>query len=113
MGRTLKWFLNIATVGAEIRESGKLFQGLTTLFEKKWPANLVLVRTFWSVLLNLCGGGRRTCQLGFYTVHECTYKFPPDQFSASFFAVTPYRYLLCTGVNTSFAPFLNYQYFIW
>ena len=44
MGRTLKRFLKIATVGAEIRESGKLFQSLTTLFEKKWPANLVLVR---------------------------------------------------------------------
>ena len=74
MGRTLSWFLNIATVGAEIKESGKLFQGLIviTLFEKKWPANLVLVcltNIHWSVLLNLCGEGEKLGQLGFYTVH--------------------------------------------
>ena len=43
MGRTLSRFLNVATVGAETSESGKLFHKFTTLLEKKWPANLVLV----------------------------------------------------------------------
>ena len=43
VGRTLNCLLNVATFGAEISDSGKLLPTLTTLFEKKWPANFVLV----------------------------------------------------------------------
>ena len=43
LGRTLICLLNVATFGAEISDSGKLLPTLTTLFEKKWPANFVLV----------------------------------------------------------------------
>ena len=78
MGRTLKRFLKIATVGAEIRESGKLFQSLTTLFEKKWPANLVLVRltnnflecplkSLWGREKNLSAGVLYSPLLGSFT----------------------------------------------